>query len=80
MSLWTNKNQVQAQPSKSRWVTPRSAGGSLLLLCAGAVSYFPKGAKGGSKSASWLHDPGPRPLPANAGGFLGTLSANETAD
>ena len=48
----------------------------LLLVVAAASAYFPKGAKGGSKSAL-ATDPGPRPLPANAGGFLGTLSANE---
>jgi CxxC motif-containing protein (DUF1111 family) len=77
MSLWTNKNQVQAQPSKYKWVRRVLPVALLLLLCAGAVSYFPKGAKGGSKSAL-ATDPGPRPLPANAGGFLGTLSANET--
>jgi CxxC motif-containing protein (DUF1111 family) len=48
----------------------------LLLVGAGAMTYFPKSAKGGPKS-SLATDPGPRPLPANAGGFLGTLSANE---
>ena len=77
MSLWTNKNRVQAQPSKLKWVSRVLPVALLLLLCAGAISYFPKAAKGGSKSAL-ATDPGPRPLPANAGGFLGTLSANET--
>jgi CxxC motif-containing protein (DUF1111 family) len=76
MSLLTNKNQVQAQPSKYKWVGRVLPVAVLLLLCAGAISYFPKHAKGGPKSAT-ATDPGPRPLPANAGGFLGTLSANE---
>jgi CxxC motif-containing protein (DUF1111 family) len=50
---------------------------SLLLVCAGAAAYYPKSAKGGSTPTVTATDPGPRPLPAGAGGFLGTLSPNE---
>jgi CxxC motif-containing protein (DUF1111 family) len=49
----------------------------LLLVAAGATAYFPKSAKGGSTPSVTATDPGPRPLPANAGGFLPSLSANE---
>jgi CxxC motif-containing protein (DUF1111 family) len=76
MSLVTKTNQVQAQPSKYKWATRVLPVALLLLLCAGAVSYFPKAAKGAANGSTAI-DPGPRPLPANAGSFLGTLSANE---
>jgi CxxC motif-containing protein (DUF1111 family) len=69
-------NSEQPQLGKRKWMKSAVPVALLLLLCAGAMSYFPKAAKGGAKSAT-ATDPGPRPLPANAGGFLGTLSANE---
>ncbi|HEX3821250.1 MAG TPA: di-heme oxidoredictase family protein [Candidatus Sulfotelmatobacter sp.] len=62
----------------------------LLAICTAAAAYFPKGAKTvGHASQAALQenvalppgvtatDPGPRPLPANAGTFISTLSANE---
>ncbi len=63
---------------------------SLLFICAAAAAYFPKGAKSNKPiSATSLRanvvapptlsatDPGPRPLPANVGGFISTLTPNE---
>jgi len=62
----------------------------LLAICTAATAYFPKSAKA-SKTAPTASlqtnvplppsvtatDPGPRPLPANAGDFLASLSPNE---
>jgi CxxC motif-containing protein (DUF1111 family) len=77
MSLWTKMNQVQAQLSKHKWLKSVLPVTLLLLVCAGATAYFPRSAKGGSTPTVTAIDPGPRPLPAGAGGFLPSLSANE---
>lgn len=81
-------NQTQATKGKViRVVLPVIL---LLAICTAATAYFPKGAKA-TKSASFASlrtnarlsptvsatDPGPRPLPANAGNFLSSLSPNE---
>jgi CxxC motif-containing protein (DUF1111 family) len=76
MSLRT-KNQVQAQLSKHKWLKAALPVALLLLVCAVATAYFPRSAKGGSTPTVTATDPGPRPLPANAGGFLPSLSNNE---
>jgi len=70
-------NQVQAQLSKHKWLKSVLPVTLLLLVCAGATAYFPRSAKGGSTPTVTAIDPGPRPLPAGAGGFLPSLSANE---
>jgi CxxC motif-containing protein (DUF1111 family) len=70
-------NQVQAQLSKHKWLKSVLPVTLLLLVAAGATAYFPRTAKGGSTPSVTAVDPGPRPLPANAGGFLPSLSANE---
>src|ERR1700719_1340021 len=69
-------NEVQPQPGKHKWLKRALPVALLLLLAAGATAYFPKSAKGGAPSVT-ATDPGPRPLPASAGGFLPSLSANE---
>jgi hypothetical protein len=64
--------------------------GLLLAICTAATAYFPKAAKAGKTAATassrtnvalppsvTATDPGPRPLPANAGDFLASLSSNE---
>jgi len=70
-------NQVQAQLSKHKWLKSVLPVTLLLLVAAGAAAYFPRSAKGGALATVTAVDPGPRPLPANAGGFLPSLSANE---
>jgi CxxC motif-containing protein (DUF1111 family) len=70
-------NEVQAQAGKYKWLKRVLPVALLLLVAAGATAYFPKSAKGGSTPSVTATDPGPRPLPANAGGFLPSLSANE---
>jgi len=70
-------NQVQAQLSKHKWLKSVLPITLLLVVAAGAAAYFPRSAKGGSLASVTATDPGPRPLPANAGGFLPSLSANE---
>jgi CxxC motif-containing protein (DUF1111 family) len=77
MSSSTNMNEVQAQAGKYKWLKRVLPVALLLLVAAGATAYFPKSAKGGSTPSVTATDPGPRPLPANAGGFLPSLSANE---
>jgi len=77
MSLWTKVNLVQAQLSKHKWLKSVLPVTLLLLVAAGATAYFPRSAKGGSTPLVTAIDPGPRPLPASAGGFLPSLSANE---
>jgi CxxC motif-containing protein (DUF1111 family) len=76
MSSSTEMNQVQLQPGKHKWLKRAVPVALLLLVAAGASAYFPKTAKGGPPSVT-ATDPGPRPLPASAGGFLPSLSANE---
>jgi CxxC motif-containing protein (DUF1111 family) len=88
MSLWKNTNQVPANPRKwSRIVLPTIL---LLGVCTVATAYFPKSALSRrtpvvlalrsnvtNPPGVTAVDPGPRPLPANSGAFLSTLSANE---
>jgi len=92
MSLQNNMHPVQGQSSRwkrARIILPIAI---LLAICTAATAYFPKSAKVVRKAnsgASALRqnvalpasvtatDPGPRPLPADAGGFLKSLSANE---
>lgn len=76
MSLLDKTSDGQAQPGKSKWWKSVLPLAGLMLLCAGVISYFPRTAKGGPPTVT-ATDPGPRPLPAAAGGFLTTLSANE---
>ncbi len=76
MSLWAKTNRIQAQLSKHKGLRNALPVALLLLLCAGAATYFPRSARGSIKTVT-ATDPGPRPLPATAGSFLGTLSANE---
>jgi CxxC motif-containing protein (DUF1111 family) len=88
MSL-SNEKQQQTQ-SQRKWLRIVLPMALLLAICTAATAYFPMGAKTASKtSASGLRtnvvvpptvtatDPGPRPLPATAGNFIATLSANE---
>src|SRR5258708_30048868 len=77
MSLRTKMYQVQSQLSKNKWVKSVLPVTLLLLVAAVATAYFPRSAKGGVLATVTAVDPGPRPLPANAGGFLPSLSANE---
>jgi CxxC motif-containing protein (DUF1111 family) len=81
MSLWMKTNQVQAQAGKHKWLKAVLPMALLLLLAAGATSFMPKSVKGSNtctpSPCPTATDPGARPLPAAAGGFLGTLSANE---
>lgn len=86
-------NNTETQGQSSRWKRARIILpiAILLAICTVAAAYFPKSAGVARRSnvASNLRqnivvpptvtatDPGPRPLPANAGGFLASLSANE---
>jgi CxxC motif-containing protein (DUF1111 family) len=87
MSLPEKMNQSNGQLKWVRIVVPTVL---LLAICTAAAAYFPKSSKTASRAtASALQenvplpptvtatDPGPRPLPANAGSFLSTLSGNE---
>ncbi len=83
-------NPMQAQGNKGKWIRVVLPTVLLLAVCTAATAYFPKSVKA-TKATSVASlrtnvtppptvtatDPGPRPLPANAGSFLGTLSANE---
>ncbi len=88
MSLSEKSNQVQAQSNRRKWMKVALPAVALLVACTAAAAYFPKGSKITKSFASLranavvppsvtATDPGPRPLPANAGSFLSTLSANE---
>ena len=90
MSLSKETNAMQAQAGKGKWIRVILPMVLLLAVCTAATAYFPKGAKAskptapsslrtnvGLPPAVTATDPGPRPLPANAGSFLGTLSSNE---
>jgi len=74
MSSSTNTNQAQ---SNHKWLKSALPITLLLLVAAGMTAYYPRSAKGGSTPTVTAIDPGPRPLPASAGGFLPSLSANE---
>jgi len=75
-------NPEQAQLSKRKWLKAVLPMALLLLLAAASASFLPKSVKGSvtctPSPCPTATDPGPRPLPAGAGGFLKTLSANET--
>jgi CxxC motif-containing protein (DUF1111 family) len=81
MSLWANENEVKSQPSKYKWVKAGLPVVLLMVVAGLAASYLPKSVKGSTtctpSPCPTATDPGPRPLPADAGGFLTTLSANE---
>jgi CxxC motif-containing protein (DUF1111 family) len=80
---------MQAQSNKSKLMRVMLPAALLLAVCTAALAYFPKTAKATKPVAPALRtnvthppavsatDPGPRPLPAAAGNFLSTLSANE---
>jgi CxxC motif-containing protein (DUF1111 family) len=76
MSLWGKNNQVQARFTKRKLLWSFVPVGLLLILCSGATIYFPNSAKGAAPAVTAV-DPGPRPLPANAGTFLASLTGNE---
>jgi CxxC motif-containing protein (DUF1111 family) len=108
MSLWKEKNPMQAQSNqtdpnqtdpnrtdpkqgrsnKAKMIRVALPVALLLAICTAATAYFPKSATPEKPAASsranvaqpanvTATDPGPRPLPAAAGGFLPLLSANE---
>jgi len=85
-------NQGQAQPRKRKMMRVILPMGLLLVVCTAAGAYFPKNGRTAKSNGPITYssrtnaaiattvtatDPGPRPLPANAGSFLSTLSANE---
>jgi CxxC motif-containing protein (DUF1111 family) len=90
MSLSKETNPMQARGEKGKWIRVVLPMALLLAVCTAATAYFPKGAKAskptppsslrtnaGLPPSVTATDPGPRPLPANAGSFLSTLSSNE---
>jgi CxxC motif-containing protein (DUF1111 family) len=90
MSLWKETNPMQTQSKKGKLIRVVLPTILLLAICTAATAYFPKSAKATKPAlAASLRtnvalpptvtatDPGPRPLPANAGSFLSTLSPNE---
>jgi len=84
MSLWGKISKVQGQFTKGTLVRSLLPVVLLLIVATAATAYFPRSGKAASTKPSTLVtpgstavDPGPRPLPANAGSFLGSLSANE---
>ncbi len=90
MPLPENTNMVQKSSSRWKWVRIVLPVIALLAICTVAAAYFPKGSGAARRtsqpglranairpSSVSAVDPGPRPLPANAGGFLSKLSANE---
>ena len=90
MSLGKETNQMQAQSNKWKVIRVALPVVLLLAICTAATAYFPKGTKAAKSTASpslransslpptvTATDPGPRPLPPNAGGFLSSLSSNE---
>jgi CxxC motif-containing protein (DUF1111 family) len=88
MSLPENMNLSNSQTKWIRVIVPIVL---LLAICTAAAAYFPASTKATKHTAAagklqanvslppsvTATDPGPRPLPANAGSFLTTLSANE---
>jgi CxxC motif-containing protein (DUF1111 family) len=86
MSLSTKEHRMDPEPmdprQKKRWWLRAGLPVAFLVLVAGSVTAFlPKTVKGSStctpSPCPTATDPGPRALPAGAGGFLGTLSPNE---
>jgi CxxC motif-containing protein (DUF1111 family) len=90
MSLGTEKNQMLAQSNKWKMIRVALPVVLLLAICTAATAYFPKGTKAtrpalavssrtnaGVPPTVTATDPGARPLPPNAGGFLSSLSPNE---
>src|SRR5215470_2221610 len=82
MSLWGKIKPGQDRFTKKTllWGLPA---GLLLLAVSAATAYFPRPTKSFNTPSitrtpgSTATDPGPRPLPATAGSFLGSLSTNE---
>ena len=82
MSLWGKIKPVQNRFTNKTllWALPA---GLLLLAVSAATAYFPKPARPFATLSitrtlgSTATDPGPRPLPATSGSFLGSLSTNE---
>lgn len=88
-----NEMKQTENKSTRTWVRVGLPAILLLAVCTVATAYFPKNVKatksrinhGGNASRTNVSippsvtatDPGPRPLPANAGNFLNTLTANE---
>jgi CxxC motif-containing protein (DUF1111 family) len=74
-------NGVKAQFSKRKWLIGVPPLAILALLAAISTSYLAKSVKGSTtctpSPCPTATDPGPRALPADAGSFLSTLSANE---
>jgi CxxC motif-containing protein (DUF1111 family) len=81
MSQLAKANGVKAGIGKLKWLIAILPVAGLVLLVAVASSYLTKSVKGSTtctpSPCPTATDPGPRPLPANAGGFLSTLSQNE---
>jgi len=82
MSLWGKIKPGQDRFTKKTllWGLPA---GLLLLAVSAATAYFPRPTKSFNTPSitrtpgSTATDPGPRPLPATAGSFLGSLTTNE---
>ncbi|HEV2397346.1 MAG TPA: di-heme oxidoredictase family protein [Candidatus Sulfotelmatobacter sp.] len=87
----TNEQNQQTQ-SRRKWVRIVLPMALILAIGTAAAAYFPKSLKVAKVNATRYSvlgtnvpkgpsvtatDPGPRPLPANAGNFLPSLSANE---
>ncbi|HEY3971907.1 MAG TPA: di-heme oxidoredictase family protein [Candidatus Sulfotelmatobacter sp.] len=83
-------NNMHAQSNKSKMLRVALPAVLLLAVCTAAAAYFPRSSKATKPSSApssrtnvapppsvAATDPGPRPLPADAGSFLSTLSANE---
>lgn len=91
MSLSDKNNLNQVKSNSWKWLRVILPIALLLAIYTVATAYFPKGAKTAQRTAPATStrenvvkppsvtatDPGPRPLPANAGNFLSSLSANE---
>jgi CxxC motif-containing protein (DUF1111 family) len=92
MSLKNEANLTKTSAQSRYWLRVGLPTLMLLAVCTVAVAYFPADKKvktlrnhGGNASRTNVPipanvtatDPGPRPLPADAGNFLSTLSANE---
>jgi CxxC motif-containing protein (DUF1111 family) len=84
MSLWGKTNKVQGQFTKGTLLRSLLPVVLLLIVATAATAYFPRSARSATTkpsstvtAGSTAVDPGPRPLPASAGSFLASLSANE---
>jgi CxxC motif-containing protein (DUF1111 family) len=90
MSLSGKNNPVETRSNQGKWLRVALPVVLLLAICTAATAYFPKSTKASKATAPasaranlvapptvTATDPGPRKLPANAGSFISTLSANE---